>query len=128
MISGAMDVPRISSRQHPFVRRCRDAADRRVSGLVLLDGEHLLAEALDAGVPIEGVLTDDRPRAIVTDIDRRGIARYVGGDSILSAASPVRTPSGVVALASWAPGEMRAVLSGTNALVVAMVGVQDPGN
>ena len=43
---------RITSRQHPIVKRCRALAARRgEDGAVLLDGEHLVAEALRRGRP-----------------------------------------------------------------------------
>ena len=123
-----MDARRISSRQHPLVRRCRDAAGRRLDGTVLLDGEHLVTEALDVGLPVEAVLTDGRPRPLLSRLAARGVAHYIAGEGVLAAASPVRTPSGVVALASWTPGPLSAVVSGREALVIGMVGVQDPGN
>src|SRR5687767_6251246 len=123
-----MDAPRISSRQHPLVRRCRDVAARRIEGTVLLDGEHLVTEALDVGLPVEAVLTDGRPRPILSLLAARRITHYIASEGVLAAASPVRTPSGVVALASWTPGRVNAVVSGREALVIAMVGVQDPGN
>jgi TrmH family RNA methyltransferase len=123
-----MEAVRISSRQHPFIKRCREAADRRLDGTVLLDGEHLLAEALAADIPLQGVLTDERPRSVLSSVDARRVQRYIGGGTVLEAASPVRTPSGVVALASWAPARMADVLAARDALVVGMIDVQDPGN
>lgn len=95
---------------------------------MLLDGEHLVAEALRAGVAFEGVLTDSRPHAIAREIDARGIIRYEGQASVLAAASPVRTSSGVVAIATWTTCRIDGALAATPALVVGMVGVQDPGN
>ena len=123
-----MDARRISSRQHPFVQRCREAAGRRIPGVVLLDGEHLITDARAAGVSIEAVLSDDRPRGLLDDLAARDIAHYAGTESVLAAASPVRTPSGVVALASWAPRVMSELVGGSSAVVVGLVGVQDPGN
>ncbi|MEK6630080.1 MAG: hypothetical protein AABY89_05020, partial [Acidobacteriota bacterium] len=52
----------ITSRQHPLVQRCRAIARRRDGGGadVLLDGLHLVAEALTAGVPISHALIGQR--------------------------------------------------------------------
>jgi len=47
---------------------------------------------------------------------------------VLDAASPVRTPSGLVALAEWAPASLTAAFMVRPAMVVALVDVQDPGN
>jgi TrmH family RNA methyltransferase len=113
----------------PFVRRCRDvAADRERGDVVLLDGEHLVADALDAGVAIDGVLTDGRAEAVVTRAAARGVAIHRASPSVLAAASPVRSPSGIVALARWAPRSVDEVLSADQPLVVGLAGVQDPGN
>jgi RNA methyltransferase, TrmH family len=123
-----MDATRITSRQHSFVQRCRAVARRLEPGTVLLDGEHLVAEAIDAGIHLEGVLTDGQPRPALDALDTHAATWYVGSDAILAAASPVRTTSGVVAVASWAPATIDDVLGGSPSIVVAMLGVQDPGN
>ena len=48
-------VPAITSRQNPIVARFRDAAKGGSSDLLLLDGVHLVAEALGAGIRIREV-------------------------------------------------------------------------
>jgi TrmH family RNA methyltransferase len=47
---------------------------------------------------------------------------------VIEAASPVKAPTGVVAIARWRPAEVRDVLAGQPALVACAVHVQDPGN
>ena len=49
-------------------------------------------------------------------------------DSVMDALSPVRTPSGVVAIAARPIIDRRALLAPAPAMVVAAMGVQDPGN
>jgi tRNA G18 (ribose-2'-O)-methylase SpoU len=44
----------VTSRQNPVVKRFREAARQgRTGGLSLLDGAHLVGEALDAAVPLD---------------------------------------------------------------------------
>jgi hypothetical protein len=76
---------RISSRQHTFVERCRALARHRDGGTaILLDGEHLVREALRAELPIEGVLsTDTAPVDLTNAIDRRGVPHYRGTTAVL---------------------------------------------
>jgi TrmH family RNA methyltransferase len=120
---------RITSRQHPFIQRCRAVADRRAGhAAVLLDGEHLVLEAVRAGLTLEGVLTGDRPHTLDAAIAALGIPHYAGTTAVLAAASPVRTPSGVVAIAEWSPAPPVTLLAGSAPLVVGLVDVQDPGN
>jgi TrmH family RNA methyltransferase len=119
---------RITSRQHAIVQRCRRIARRIEPDVVLLDGEHLVAEALDAAVRLELLLTDGRAGALAARAQASGAVVYECTGSVLEAASPVRTPSGVVALAKWRPVSVEDALQGAEALVLALCDVQDPGN
>ena len=47
---------------------------------------------------------------------------------LMAAASPVRTPSGIVAIAAWTPQPISAAFAPAPALAVGLVAVQDPGN
>jgi len=126
----------ISSRQNPFVHHCRDLARRRdaAGGEILLDGLHLLSDALAAGVPIAAAAAPDAfwqspagvPVARALEIG--GAQIYAASPAVIEAASPVRTPSGIVAVARWQPAEPERVLEAQPALVVCAVEVQDPGN
>jgi TrmH family RNA methyltransferase len=119
----------ITSRQHPFVQRCRQlAAGRGEPGDVLLDGPHLVQDALDAGLALEGAVVDERGADLANELRRRGVPVHVVSPSVLDAASPVRTPSGVVAIARWTPLTPAALLDADHPILVGLVGVQDPGN
>jgi TrmH family RNA methyltransferase len=130
--------PRITSRQHLAVQRFRRlAARRRDDPGLLLDGEHLLFEALAAGVTIDLVLTDGRTPDLARRARAGGAAVYLATPSVLEAASPVRAPTGTVAIASWEPVALRSLFSSgtpqappqhSPALVIGLVDVQDPGN
>src|SRR5262245_17725696 len=60
---------KISSRQNPIVARYRAVAHGDVEGLVLLDGVHLLQDALAAGLEIEHAAND------AGAVERRDISR-----------------------------------------------------
>jgi TrmH family RNA methyltransferase len=120
--------PRITSRQHPLVRRCRELARQRSDAEVLLDGEHLVDAALDCGVAIKAVLVTDGSTPLAARARSSGAEVTEVPATVLDAASPVRQPSGVLAIASWTPATLEAALSGVTAPVLALVGVQDPGN
>ncbi|HKW02969.1 MAG TPA: RNA methyltransferase, partial [Vicinamibacterales bacterium] len=47
---------------------------------------------------------------------------------VIAAASPVRTPGGVVAIAAWQPLTLARTLGASTGPVIALVDVQDPGN
>lgn len=120
-------VARITSRQHPIVQRCRQLASRREADSVLLDGEHLVTDALAAGLAFQAVLTDTRHAALAARAATAGAVVYEATSAVLEAASPVRSPSGIVAIATWRPLDIPTALAGAS-LAVGLVGVQDPGN
>ncbi len=95
---------------------------------MLLDGAHLVEDALAADVPIDAALVDDRQAALADTLQARGVAVYPASAAAIDAASPVRSPSGIVAVARWSPRAAIDLLSLPDARLVGVVGVQDPGN
>lgn len=126
-------LPVLTSRRHPLVQACRDARGGGADEPLLLDGWHLLADAVQAGLAIDTVAIARDPadaaaaQALATLVDRGAHVVRVSAD-MLQAMSPVRTPSGVVALARRPPAPLTRVFEATPALVLVAVDVQDPGN
>lgn len=118
---------RLSSRQHELVRRFRDVARKGDTELVVLEGERLVTEALDAGVTIEVLLTDG-PSPLADRARRSGSRVHEATRSVIEAGSPVRTPSGLLALARWRTAELDTALAGDRPLVLGLCSLQDPGN
>lgn len=120
----------ITSRHHPIVKEFRNAA--RGGDVMLLDGWHLLAEAVHAGIAIETLAVCGPPTAneqTVIDRAQRADARVVEvSTAVLNAMSPVATPTGVVATARKPAVDSSAMLAPAPALVLAGFGLQDPGN
>lgn len=128
-----MPAPTLTSRRHPLVTRCRDAADGHADE-VLLDGPHLVAEALGAGTSVHAVLISEgvEHRAEIAALLGRagaaGVPVHLVTPAVLDAASPTRSPAGVVALATLVLRDVEALLTPPPALVTVAVNVQDPGN
>ena len=143
-------MERITSRQNAIVKRFRDLArtsravanDATVKGGhaidVLLDGEHLVQEALLCDIRIEIAAFSDKQLAnvlspvarIAKDVKKRGGRVLAVTDQVLAAMSPVQQPSGVVAIAKARPADVRVVLTTVSdlPLVLILAGLQDPGN
>jgi TrmH family RNA methyltransferase len=124
----------ITSRQNPLVARFRSAARGDVGGVMLLDGAHLVGDAIGAGVTFqlaavtpESAATPDI-RAIVLDLQKQAVDVVTVSASVMDAVSPVKTASGIVALAETRAADPDALYRGTAALVVVAIDVQDPGN
>ena len=95
---------------------------------MLLDGEHLVDEAVAAGVRLDVVLLDERARARHVDYRNAAARVFLATAPVMAAASPVRTASGVVALAEWSPSPIERIFAGSPSLAIGLVDVQDPGN
>lgn len=126
-------MERISSRQNPAVQRFRDVRSGDVDGLVLLDGEHLLEEALRSGLSIEVAafssrLPEERLTRLAARTRETGAHLLSVSDAVLAAISPVRHPSGIVAIAKRPRATLDAVMDRPPQLVLILSGVQDPGN
>ncbi len=129
-------MTRLTSRRHPLVSTCRALAGSRAEpgDRLLLDGLHLVAEAVAAGLTLHTVAFTARARS--TDEGARlaglldaGSADVVEvSDSMMEAMSPVSTPSGVVAIADCPASSLARALGSPPQLVVAAVDVQEPGN
>lgn len=123
----------ITTRRNALVARFRDAAHGAEDALVLLDGAHLVGDAIAAGVPIRHVIAAsdalERPeiRAILQALGR-DVDVAAATSMVMDAVSPVRTPSGIVALADRPAVAIERVYSAAEPLVVIGADVQDPGN
>lgn len=121
----------ITSRQHPMVKQCR-AILRGDDDRLLLDGWHLAGDALASGLSMTWLAVEPRRSAAHQSLLDRAAAsgtRVVEVTTpVLEAMSPVRSVSGVIAVCERPIIEARAVLAPAPPLVVAAIGVQDPGN
>ena len=123
-------MERISSRQNALVKRFRALHAGRSDDAILLDGEHLLQEAVAARLPIEVAALAERlaSGAAAAELVRAGIRAVVVAPQVLSAISPVKQPSGVVAIARVRAASLDTLLAGDPPLIVILHEVQDPGN
>ena len=127
----------ITSRQNPTVTRFRSLADSADStgARVLLDGVHLVRDAHESGHSFELAAVSASRMASETEegrvaqmLERSGVEVVQAPDAVFAAMSPVRTPSGLIAIATRRPAAASDVCSVSNALVLVAIDVQDPGN
>ena len=123
-------MDRVLSRQNPLVKRFRDVARGGLDGQILLDGEHLIAEALASAVMIDVAAVGERlaRSALVERMQRDRTRVVLVSESVLRAMSPVQAPSGIVAIGRTRRMTVDEVMAGRPALVLMLHDVQDPGN
>jgi TrmH family RNA methyltransferase len=133
--AGRLAMRHVASRHHPLVATCRAIARGKDAGArLLLDGPHLVTEALASGVTIETAVLDDALAAseegtrILDALASSGVETLTASRTVIEAMSPVSTPSGLVAIAVPPVVGLGRALAGHEPLVVVGVDVQDPGN
>jgi len=129
-------VERISSRQNATVKRFRALARSRSATTtddVLLEGEHLVDEALASGLQIDTVAFSETAAAgtlqdLLRRIEASGRRATIISDAVFDAVTPVKHSAGVVAIARLAPSSVAEALAHPPQLVLIVDAVQDPGN
>jgi TrmH family RNA methyltransferase len=97
---------------------------------MLLDGAHLIDEALGADVHVlEAAITTDGPEvaALAARLRQHHVPVAVVSAAVMQALSPVRSASPIVAIAEARPATDSHAYRGTP-LVMMAVDIQDPGN
>jgi TrmH family RNA methyltransferase len=125
----------ITSRRNPLVQRLRrlhEPRGRREQGLLLLEGAHLLQEALRLGLTPADLLVTDAWAAAHGDLLERlppGCRPQPVGPDVLEAVATTRHPDGVVLTVPAPPNpEAMSAPPVAGGLVLALDTIQDPGN
>jgi TrmH family RNA methyltransferase len=129
-------MPVINSRQNPVVRTFRELARQpdTTGKRLLLDGTHLIREAIATGAELETVAVVASRAAgteeadVASAADEHGARVVTVSDSAFAAMSPVRAPSGIVAIARREPLDIEEICRQENGFVLIAHDVQDPGN
>jgi RNA methyltransferase, TrmH family len=119
--------------RHPTMQRLRRLSGRRsartADGAFVVDGPTLLAEALDAGVPLDAVVAEPGcPPALLAPAAAAGAAVHRAPAGTLARVVDTVTPQGVAAIARFADREPADVAAVAGPLALVLVGVADPGN
>ncbi|MGN1070646.1 MAG: TrmH family RNA methyltransferase [Candidatus Fimadaptatus sp.] len=126
-------MPEITSTQNPRVkalRALREPKARRREGIMLIEGEKMLAEARASGLNVRDVLYDET--RVSAEFAGRGALS--AAPHVLESLCETVTPQGIVAAVEPpAQPELEEVVARARArgralLVAALDGVQDPGN
>ncbi len=126
----AVTAPAISSRTNARVKQLRAAFqghDRLSSGLVAIEGEHLVEEALRSGInPRTVFLTEHHPAPASLP---RDVEVILLASDVFASAVETRSPQGIAALIEPPAHTLASIFDGrTTPLLLIAAGLQDPGN
>ncbi len=123
----------IVSVQNPRVKEWAQLLERRgrdKQGKYLIEGIHLVEEAIQAGAPVRTIvyqLEKGRPPSLEKASPAH--VEWVGVSApVMEKCSDTQTPQGVLAVVDKACGTAEEILAASGSLVVVVDGVQDPGN
>jgi len=123
----------IASRDNRWLKRfraCLAGENGGDDGIVGVEGVRLVEAALSAGLPVDALLvsaTGERHLARLARLIAPEIEILRTTDRLFASIADTQTPQGVAALVRPKVANVEDVLRGV-ALVVVLVGVQDPGN
>jgi TrmH family RNA methyltransferase len=119
----------VSSKSNARVKQLRAAFAgnaRLTEGLVAIEGEHLLEEAIRSGVALKTVFVSER-RALPSRLPR-GVDVLRLSDEVFASAVETQTPQGVAALIVPPVHGLEHIVVGAAPLILIACGLQDPGN
>jgi TrmH family RNA methyltransferase len=125
-MASAVEV--VTSRSNARVKQLRAAfagQARLSSGLIAIEGEHLLEEALRSGQILKTVFVSER-REVPASVPR-GVEVVRLANDVFQSCVETQTPQGIAALLIPPVGNVEQMLVATPLILIA-VGLQDPGN
>jgi TrmH family RNA methyltransferase len=130
--SNQPDSSAITSRENRWLKRFRAAlsGERGEDGIVGVEGVRLVEAALGSGLPVEALLVSDsgaRHLPRVAPLLASQVPVLHTSDKLFAGVADTKSPQGIAALVHPRQATIESLLPGT-ALLVALVGVQDPGN
>ena len=131
-LSSKANAAVITSRENSWLKRFRAAlsGDRGDDGMVGVEGARLVEAALGSGLPVEALLVSEsgaRHLPRVAPVLAAEVPVLRTSDKLFASVADTQTPQGIAALVRPRPATIETLMAGTP-LLVALVGVQDPGN
>jgi RNA methyltransferase, TrmH family len=126
------DSTMITGRENRWLKRFRAAlaGQRDDDGIVGVEGVRLVEAALGSSLPVEALLVSEsgaRHLPRVAPYLASGVPVLRSSDKLFASVADTQTPQGIAALVRPRQATIENLLSGP-ALLVALAGVQDPGN
>ena len=126
------DSTMITSRENRWLKRFRSAlaGQRDDDGMVGVEGVRLVEAALGSSLPVEALLVSEsgaRHLPHVAPYLASGVAVLRTSDKLFASVADTQSPQGIAALVRPRQSAIENLLTGP-ALLVALAGVQDPGN
>ncbi len=122
----------VQSRQNARVKELRAAlrkGERTESGLIALEGQHLVQEALRSGLRIPTIFLRSGSISLVDNLELQPHTEVLElPPEIFSSAVTTESPQPIAALAEAPAFTLEQILAKPRSLIIVSAGLQDPGN
>jgi RNA methyltransferase, TrmH family len=122
----------VQSRQNTRVKELRSAlrkGEKTASGLIALEGQHLVEEALRSGLRIVSLFVSSGHLELVDNLPLQSDTEILELPSdIFASAVTTESPQPIAALAEVPAFTLEEVLAKPHPLIIVAAGLQDPGN
>lgn len=127
----------ITSGDNKYVKLARSLhrrSQRERTGLYVLEGKHLISEALTAGAEVEVVLYDQNflkvpeHAGLLTELRGAGYRCLEVKPSVMKTMAATTTPPGILAIARQRKASLAELLEGQEVFLLVADAIQDPGN
>ncbi len=121
----------VQSRQNARVKELRAAlrkSEKTASGLVAVEGLHLVEEALRSGLSAQTIFVRSGNLPLLEGLQLDGAEILELPADVFAGAVTTETPQGIAALVTAREFSLEDALRGNPPLVVIAAGLQDPGN
>ncbi len=119
----------IRSRANSELKRVGAVRAGREPGVLLLEGDRLVDEALAAGLALEALFLAESRLERAAQLEGSGVRVSLVADQLLGRVSALVTSPGILALCASPPPPSRSTLApASDALVLVAAGIADPGN
>lgn len=93
----------------------------------LIEGEHLVEEAIKSNMPLAGIIVQANLEARYNRLDMREAPLYRVTEAVMNKLSDTQTPQGICAIVEMQTGLLEDVVK-QNSLLLILDALQDPGN
>ncbi len=126
-----MPTTLVTSRANPRAKQLRAAFHgnaRLASGLIAIEGEHLLQEAMRSGLVFKTIFLSER--RVAPEWIPEGVELIELSEEVFASVVDTQSPQGIAALLVPPAWELEALFAGrvANPLLVIAAALQDPGN
>jgi RNA methyltransferase, TrmH family len=131
-LNHARHIRIVQSRQNARVKQLRAAFSRAAKtehGLIAIEGEHLLAEAISSALEIATVFVQSGSESLLDTLEVPNETEALAlPREVFASAVHTESPQGIAAFVRPPAFTLEQVLNGPRPLILVAAGLQDPGN